>query len=382
MAAMLTTIWRRHTAKCPHKSKGRMYLKCTCPLWSDGYADGVRIYRASLGTRDMARARKKAMNAEASGDRVIKPVPAAIKAFLDHCTSQGLGESTTRKYTNTLEKLKLFAAARDIDSVAEMTIDFLDAFRASRGIAPITSSKELELLRQFASFCVARKWIEDNPASGIKGPKNLKPNEVVPYTPAECAQIFDATGRFGRTTYERLRARAMVLAFKETALRISDVALIKKDRFTWSGTCWRIFLRTEKTGAPIFLPITQTLKDAFDLLPTPKGADHNCQYYFWNGLSTKKSLLSMADRTLRAVFRLSKVHKAHAHRYRHTLATELLARGASFEDVADVLGNSVEMVRKHYAKWSRARQSRIDDLMERMRTPLPEELSEPSRFIQ
>jgi hypothetical protein len=37
-----------------------------------------------------------------------------------------------------------------------------------------------------------------------------------------------------------------------------------------------------------------------------------------------------------------------------------------FEDVADILGNSPEIVRKHYAKWSPARQARIDDLMARV----------------
>jgi len=43
-----------------------------------------------------------------------------------------------------------------------------------------------------------------------------------------------------------------------------------------------------------------------------------------------------------------------------------LGRGATFEEVADILGNSPEIVRKHYGKWSIARQSRIDDLMERV----------------
>jgi len=32
--------------------------------------------------------------------------------------------------------------------------------------------------------------------------------------------------------------------------------------------------------------------------------------------------------------------------------------------VADILGNSPTIVRKHYAKWSPARQKRIDQLME------------------
>jgi integrase len=74
----------------------------------------------------------------------------------------------------------------------------------------------------------------------------------------------------------------------------------------------------------------------------------------------------IAERTLAAVFKKSGVAHAHAYRFRHTLATELLGRGASFEDVADILGNSPEIVRKHYGKWSPARQARIDDLMERV----------------
>jgi integrase len=74
----------------------------------------------------------------------------------------------------------------------------------------------------------------------------------------------------------------------------------------------------------------------------------------------------IAERSLATVFKASGVSHAHAHRFRHTLATELLGRGASFEDVADILGNSPEIVRKHYAKWSPARQARIDDLMEKV----------------
>ncbi len=57
------------------------------------------------------------------------------------------------------------------------------------------------------------------------------------------------------------------------------------------------------------------------------------------------------------------VKNAHAHRYRHTLATRLLERGASYELVADVLGNTPEVVRRHYGKRSKGRQDNIDRLM-------------------
>jgi integrase len=74
-------------------------------------------------------------------------------------------------------------------------------------------------------------------------------------------------------------------------------------------------------------------------------------------------MVRAAERTLTAVFTKSEVAHAHAHRFRHTLATELLEQGWTYEDVAEVLGNSAAIVRKHSAKRSRGRQSRLTDMM-------------------
>jgi integrase len=49
--------------------------------------------------------------------------------------------------------------------------------------------------------------------------------------------------------------------------------------------------------------------------------------------------------------------------FRHTLATDILARGGTMADVADVLGISDPIARRHYAKWSAARQERIATIM-------------------
>jgi hypothetical protein len=38
-------------------------------------------------------------------------------------------------------------------------------------------------------------------------------------------------------------------------------------------------------------------------------------------------------------------------------------QGATFEQVADILGNSPAVVRKHYGTWSNGRQDNIDQLM-------------------
>jgi integrase/recombinase XerC len=271
-------------------------------------------------------------------------------------------------YRNTLNHLTTFCEAQKIDSVDELTTDHMDAFRASRALKLITSSKELELLRQFCGFCCDRKWSAENVAKRIKSPRNIKPNDVEPFSTAEVVAIVKACDTIGRGPYERLRARAMILTLRYTALRIGDVALLARDQISRDGGRWRIFLRTEKSGKPVFLPIPAELKAALDMVPLPRGCGEDSRWFFWNGISSERAMKGIAERSLAAVFKSSMVPHAHAHRFRHTLATELLGNGASFEEVADILGNSPDVVRKHYAKWSPARQLRIDDLMHRVHT--------------
>jgi integrase len=155
------------------------------------------------------------------------------------------------------------------------------------------------------------------------------------------------------------------MLLRHTALRVSDVCTLSKDAVSWDerNCSWRIFIHTQKTGDPVFLPIPETLKLVLDALPLPRNAAQACPYYFWNGLTSRRAVVGIAERTLAAVFKKSGVKDAHAHRYRHTLATRLLEQGATFEQVADILGNSPEVVRKHYGKWSQGRQANIDRLM-------------------
>jgi hypothetical protein len=75
-------------------------------------------------------------------------------------------------------------------------------------------------------------------------PRNLKPNEVVPPTPAEIAAILPASDTVGKWLYERLRCRAMMLTLRYTALRIGDVSTLARDRISRDATRWWIFLRT------------------------------------------------------------------------------------------------------------------------------------------
>lgn len=280
--------------------------------------------------------------------------------------------SSYRKYRTKLNLLCSFCDRESIADLEDINLDVLEDYRRSREISQVTWKVELQALRTFLGYCVQHKWIVSNPAKEIKSPRNLRPNDVIPYTLSEEAEILAACERIGgamykraAAVYERLRAKAMILLLRHTALRISDVATLKKSAVTWDPECkrWRVFVRTQKSGEPVFLPIPEHVKMALELQPPPRNAALDCPYYFWNGITSRRAVVGIAERTLAAVFKKSGVKNAHAHRYRHTLATRLLEDGASFQQVADVLGNTEAVVRKHYGKWSKKRQANIDKLM-------------------
>ena len=248
----MLSLWRRHESKCPHRAKGRAWMKCGCPIWCDGDYDGRRV-RQSLNTRDWARAGRKLATLEDQLNRGghaaarRRTVADAAALFL---AQREVEPSTMKKYRRIMDRVETFAGERHIASMDNFTLDLLDEYRLTRNICALSWQKELQLLRTFFEFCLDRDWIVKNPAKKMKMPPDPKPKPREPYTRAEIIQILAATSTFGKNTYERW-AKAMVLLLRYYGLRVSDVASLRKDRIKHDF----IFLRTVKNGAAIWLPL-------------------------------------------------------------------------------------------------------------------------------
>jgi integrase len=375
----MLTLWRRHLKNCKHRDGGRAYTKCSCPIWCDGEVNGARV-RKSMDTRDWARAARNLGKIEdpTHGLRLCqqpgcdslveagrcprhsRALGLAVGAY--HQAHQDVRPETVRHRKRSLRLLEEFLRNRGIATVDAIGLDDLNAFRDARKVGARTWVKELSNIRHFLRHCVRNEWVLRNWAEMVQMPRGLAPAEREPYEPNEIARIIAACDRIGRTPYERLRARAMVLLMRFTALRISDVATLKRDRIR-NG---EIFIRAAKNGRPVRLPVPPELQAALDALPTPRGAAADCPYFFWTGNGKTTAVTGAAKRSLSAVFRASGVAEACPHRFRHTLATEVLEMGGTFEEAADILGDSEAIIRKHYAKWSAGRQVRISDLLARI----------------
>jgi site-specific recombinase XerD len=72
------------------------------------------------------------------------------------------------------------------------------------------------------------------------------------------------------------------------------------------------------------------------------------------------------NKRLKQVFKLAGPfeEKATPHRFRHTFARILLEDGVEVADVAELIGDTEDMVRLHYAKWITARQERLTSILQ------------------
>jgi len=95
----------------------------------------------------------------------------------------------------------------------------------------------------------------------------------------------------------------------------------------------------------------------------------NPMYIFWNRgeyeagneEAEKRKATGYWHKWIRALLDAAALPNATSHMFRHTLAIEMIRHGATFEDVAAALGNTVGVVAKFYShECAKVRQGRTD----------------------
>jgi integrase len=343
----MLTIFRRHVDTCKHASKGRKHRTCGCPIAVEGRLRG-RMIRKTLDVRSWEAAQKVVREMECGKPVEIPSLEEASKRFIEDMMSRGLSADTIKKFELLTAELKRRFPNWQVD---QFTPDDLGKFREKWKVQPSTARKKLERLRSFFKFCVERKWCETNPASSLRAPKELT-IEKKPFDNSELEKIawaiplFPIKGIYGEDNRERIRAFVSVLRW--TGLRIRDVVQLKRSAVDENF----VTVRTHKNGKPIQLPVHPEMLEALSKM-------NGLEYFFWSGTSNPKSCVGDWQRSLRRLGELAGVH-VHAHRWRHTFATQLLSKGVPVSEVAAILGNSPRIIEKHYSQWIQARQESLN----------------------
>lgn len=345
-------VFRRHQPPC--EQTARDYQKCACPIYIDWRVGSQRI-RKSLKTRNWQRAIATARRMEIDGFKEQETSPTiedATNKFIADAEARELRPPTIYKFKLLFRQMKEFAANQGLVFVSDFDLDRVRQFRAIWPNRNFAAQKKLEALRAFFRFCHDAGWIASNPATKLKSGKT-EAIQIIPFTPEEIKMILKACDAHPHKL-GRLRLKALILIMQFSGLRIRDVVTLSSDRIT-DG---KLFLRTAKTGTTVFCPLPPVAHDALEAIPK-KG-----KYYFWAGNGQPKSAVSTYQRALRKLFVAAGVPHGHAHKFRHTFATTLLAQGVALDDVATLLGHrSSRITERHYSHWIRGRQEKLEAIV-------------------
>jgi site-specific recombinase XerD len=350
----MLTIYRRHLKACAHRTDGREYRRCKCPIWVDGTI-GQREIRESLQLRDWQKAQDKIRDWEADDEITKESAPVTIKAACDafeaDAKARDLREATLYKYRLLFSRLQTFTEKHGLRFASELSLDVLREFRNSWPDHNLAALKKLERLRAFMRFAHDSGWVAENSAGKIKNPKITQP-PTMPLSQDNVVAILAGCNTYPDRA-NAVRLRALVLLLRYSGLRIRDAVTLQRDRVQKG----KLFLYTAKTGTAVWCPLPAAVTDALDAIPLPKEA----RYFFWTGESEPKSCVGDWQRSLRRLFSLAGVPDAHAHRFRDTFAVELLLAGVPLERVSMLLGHqSVRITEKHYSPWVAARQEQLE----------------------
>ncbi len=383
----MLTLYKRHTKQCTEDRQkeragktiaqlrsDRNYRRCACPIHAEGTLRIDGFVRKATGEVKWPKAEEWKKRREDAGTLDVgppNPTPPApeespsvehvVEQFMNDRKACGLRQGTLKKYRQFADLLRGFCDERGVVYITQFGIDQARGFRESWTGSSVTNLKRLERMKAFFSWVTAQRWLEINPAEKLKAPLTGDA-PADPISQEDLADLIGAIERMPTRENEKNmshdRLLAMILLLRHTGLRISDVVRFSTERLKGNSA----LLHMAKTGNPVWLPLPEFLVAKLRALPL-----YDCRYCFASGTCRLETATGNARRSLRKLSKLARIRTVNPHRFRDTLAIDLLQRGVPIEDVQQILGHEdVNITLRHYSNWVKERQDRLTRSMQKI----------------
>jgi site-specific recombinase XerD len=423
---MALNLYRRHNQNCEgghprwstsgqHEERSKKWKRCGCPILASGsLAKQFKRLRTGRITWEDALSVADRWEAAGSWAAVVEPTPApttsaqntvgngttierAISAYMAEHRKNSASQ-TVKRYGYLMAKIRTYAEHKGYTTIGQWMVSDVREFRDSWNVSVPTANRDMSVIRAFFEFCVDNEWLEKNPAKKVKNPKGRsagdgRAEQKLPFTDKELELMYTvAETKYGKTeikwdkTTHHHTAAGVANSWRYTVtgkdladfisvsvytgLRISDVATFHIDRLKPNG---EVAIRTTKGGTTVNTWIPDWLQKVIRRRSLEVGP-------LIFGEHQTKDLNVVTDVWRRKLKRLWTLcgtwkDKPTPHRFRHSFARILLERpGVTVRDVAELLGNSEQMVLRHYAAWIPSRQERLTELLKSAfaETPRPD----------
>lgn len=303
--------------------------------WYVVFSEKGRSRRVATGETDKVEARK--FLARFAAIEEMPPERFTVRELADAYLKDRKADPKVaypKAIENSLNHIRAYFGDLPPAMISPATVTLYVRNRRLSKIKDATISKELRFLRQALKFGVRHKWMEREPEIAVPGEGQPRDRYL-------------SREEFARLWFwaSPLHLRVFLALAISTGARGKHILALTWDRVDFDAGMVRYRPGTSaiKKTAPI--PMNKPLRSI--LTEARKAAGPSGHVVEWKGAR----VLSVRKAYGRAC-RLAGLDDAHRHDLRRTAASWALQGGASFDEVATMLGDTVETTRKHYAMFA------------------------------
>jgi integrase/recombinase XerD len=271
-------------------------------------------------------------------------------------------DATWRRYELSCETFAEFLAERGISKLSDISRRVVEEFKAHRleAILKRKNSRggsglhlDIAILHAVFAFAIDVELLvgKNNPVKFEKYPGKKPKGGAQPFTHEELTGLRHAAGQ-DFLAFLLLRHTGL-RGFDATDIRWSEIDL--RDRML----CRVTHKRQKRVWIPLHPELLFALETAC-VERRPQPSDHVLLNPETGGPMSRPRLYER----IKALGERAGVNRAHPHRFRDTLAVDMLLKGASPYDAAKTLGDTIAVVEEHYAPYVKELRERTRRIIE------------------
>lgn len=252
---------------------------------------------------------------------------AKIRMFVASKKAVNRQNNTLLQYTREIRNMLAFLGKR-LEDITGMDLRYYyGVMREQRGIKMSTMQTRLHYLSSFWDFLTAEELVHNNPVKKV-GLLKLEKTIKKPFSVEEMEAL--------RTGCNTLRDRALVEFLYSTGVRVSELVALNVSDIEMSKQELIVYGKGSKERKTY---LTDSAKFYLKRYLDERKARNQEPLFVTLDYPHNRLTVAGVQHMLRQLGQRSGVDNVHPHRFRRTIATDLLNRGMPIEQVKEFLGH-------------------------------------------